>query len=363
MNVVFCGGGTAGHITPAIAIADALKEKHPDAVITFIGRDKGKENEIIKNAGYALKTIPIKGLSRSFTLKNLTAIKLALQSIVSAKKILKEIKCDIVIGTGGYVSWPVITAAHHLKIPSIVHESNAAIGLSTSLLSKKCKYLLLGSDIKTKYKNAIYTGNPIRKDFEIQSQNQFRKKLGIDLHKKLILSVGGSIGAKKLNDECIKIMKNYSVKEKNVAHVHICGSRYYDEISVYEKDLCKGYGNCRIIAFVSDMAGALSESDVVISRCGAMTLAEIAFTGAASILVPSPNVADNHQLKNARYFELNNAALLVTEDKIETLFEKTKLLIEDDKTRKKLKINSKKLSKDNATSQCVQIIESTIQNG
>ena len=213
MNVMFSGGGTAGHINPAIAIAGNFRKKYPDCNIGFIGRENGSENELVKKAKIQLFTIPISGLSRSLTFKNFSKIKEAFTARKLAADILKDFRADVVIGTGGYVCWPVISAAADLEIPAVIHESNAAFGLTTKLLAKKCDLLLLGTDTKkTKYKNSIYTGNPVRADFAAVTRNQARQKLKIPDGKLLILSVGGSIGAKKLNDVRVETMKKYSAK-------------------------------------------------------------------------------------------------------------------------------------------------------
>ena len=326
MNVMFSGGGTAGHINPAIAIAGTFRKKYPDCNIGFIGRENGSENELVKKAKIQLFTIPISGLSRSLTFKNFSKIKEAFTARKLAADILKDFRADVVIGTGGYVCWPVISAAADLEIPAVIHESNAAFGLTTKLLAKKCDLLLLGTDTKkTKYKNSIYTGNPVRADFAAVTRNQARQKLKIPDGKLLILSVGGSIGAKKLNDVCVETMKKYSAKHKSIYHIHSCGTRYYSEIQKTDGELCGKDKRCRIVPFIDDMATAICASDVIITRCGAMTLAEISYCATPAILVPSPNVTANHQYKNALYFSEKGAAYLLEESHLSFDTLKTRL--------------------------------------
>lgn len=318
MRILFSGGGTAGHVNPAIAIAEALSKRNPESEIAFIGREGGKENELVKSAGIRLFTIPVSGLSRSLSPKNLKAIKNALSAKRIAKDILKEFTPDAVIGTGGYVCWPVLSAAHACGIPTAIHESNASFGLTTRLLANKCDLLLLGTDTCTeKHKNAVYTGNPLRADFGKSTKREARHLLKIPNGKRLIISVGGSIGAKKLNDACVAVMKDYSVKDRSILHIHSCGSRYYEQIQKLFPELCKGSGNCRIVPFIKNMATALTAADAVISRCGAMTLSEIAYCATPAILIPSPNVTGNHQLKNARYFCDLGAAVLLEESELD----------------------------------------------
>ncbi len=358
MNIIFCGGGTAGHITPAIAIAEAFKKKHQDVNIFFIGREEGKENELVKKAGFELCTIKIEGLSRSLNFKNLNVLKNAYKAKKRAKEIISEISPDLVIGTGGYVSWPVISAANAMGIKTVLHESNATPGLTTKLLLKKCDIFLCGTK-NSKYKNSYYVGNPLRQNFKAIPQNEAKKIMGLSPDKKLIVSVGGSIGAFKLNNVCISLMKNYSLKNEKVFHLHSTGHRYFNELQISDPEICKGVFGCKIVPFINDMATALSAADIVISRCGAMTLAEIAFCSAASILIPSPNVTDNHQFKNAAYFEKRNAALLI-EEKFLTenlLLDKVNLIMQNDKIREIMRNNAKKLASIDAAEKIANLLE------
>ena len=321
MNILFCGGGTSGHITPAIAIAEKITELNADAKIAFVGRAGGLENRTIEKRGHKLYTLPIEGIQRSLSLKNIKRFCLALNSINRAKKIISEFEPDIVVGTGGYVCWPVIEAARSMKIKTALHESNSTPGLVTKLLYKKCDLMLLGCDNEFKglykHKNLKKVGNPTLGDFGKITRREARRILHLTPNEKFILSVGGSGGASVLNDMAIGLMSSFSVKNKNIRHLHGCGDRYYKEIQNSHPDLC---GNkklkCRILPSIENMAVCLAAADLVISRCGAITLAEIALSGTPAILIPSPNVTANHQLKNAKAFSESGAAILIEESEL-----------------------------------------------
>ena len=300
MRIIFCGGGTSGHVSPALGIADAFRKASADCSFLFIGRIGGKENDAVKKAGIDLKEISIEGLNRSHPLKNVKILANALDARKNAIKIISDFAPDAVVGTGGYVCWPIISAAEKMNIPCFIHESNSSAGLTTRLLAKKCHKVFVGMHGPIeKLKNAVYTGNPIYSDFMKLNRISARRRLGIDSGTKMIISVGGSIGAEKLNETAIKVLKKFSLKRKDVIHIHICGYRYYDIIKQKTPELCDKSSGSRIIAFSSDMPTLLHAADAVITRCGALTLSEIAYCRVPAILIPSPNVTGDHQRKNA----------------------------------------------------------------
>ncbi len=363
MNILFSGGGTAGHVNPALAIAEAFISKYPKAKIAFIGREGGKENELVYKEGFKVFTIAIEGLSRNLSIQNIRKVKDAFKAKKKAQDILSDFKPDIVVGTGGYVCWPVISAAKKLGIKTAIHESNASFGLTTRLLADKCDLLLLGTKTeKCKYKNAIFTGNPLRKKFKSLPSVEAKKIMGIPPNKKLILSVGGSIGAKKLNEVCLSLMNTYSIPNDNIYHLHSIGYRYFEELKESSPNICHGTKGCKAVPFINDMSTALCAADVVISRCGAMTLSEIAFCGAASILIPSPNVTGNHQMKNALYFKEQGAAKIIEEKNLSEniLNESIKELLENDSLREKMKKCAKKLSVPDSTEKILKVIENEL---
>lgn len=340
MRIIFCGGGTAGHITPAIAIAEGILEFDSKAEILFVGREDGQENRAIEKNGFALQTVKICGFERKVNLKNVKNLFTALKSLKSAKKLIKVFSPNVVVGTGGYVTWPVIRAAQALGIPTIIHESNACPGLVTKLLAPKCERVLLnlqGSEKEFKnQKNISIVGNPVRKDFVNISRAAARKKLGIKDNEILISSFGGSGGSKKINDTVISIMTNHSSKNKNVKHIHSCGTKYYEEIKKTYSQLTSGHSGCIIKSYIDDMPTVILASDIVISRCGAMTLAELSAAGVAAILIPSPNVTNNHQYKNAKLICESGAAVMIEEEGLNerTLLDQIRLLETDIQARK-----------------------------
>ncbi|MBE6643991.1 MAG: undecaprenyldiphospho-muramoylpentapeptide beta-N-acetylglucosaminyltransferase [Ruminococcaceae bacterium] len=353
MKIIFCGGGTAGHVSPAIAIAKYIQKSYKDTSILFVGRDGGEENQAVSDAGFELKTIKINGLERKINLKNIKNVLTAIKALKEAKKIIKEFSPDIVVGTGGYVTWPIIRAANKMKIPTAIHESNACPGLVTKLLAPSCDRVFLNTEnSKSEFKrqdNIIISGNPVREEFKTETRESARKKLGINKKDFLISSFGGSGGAKKINEVIAVVMREYSRKQRAIKHVHSCGKKYFHTIRSNHPDLVKERDGCLIVPYVKEMATVICASDIVISRCGAMTISEISAAGTASILIPSPNVTNNHQYKNAKMLFDADAALLIEEKDLDpkrmiTLIDKIR---EDFKKRKKLSQNIKSFYKEN----------------
>lgn len=349
MRVMLCGGGTAGHINPAISVAEELKRSHPDSEILFIGREGGRENELVKNQGFSIKTIRIQGLRRSLSPKNLKSLVYALKAKRTAKELIREFNPDVILGTGGYVCWPVISAGNELNVKTAIHESNVSPGLTTKLLSKKTDLVLLNqketADFLDKKVKKKVVGNPIRADFSKFSRTSARRRLGIKENELLIVSFGGSIGSEKMNDVILKVMKDYSAKETDVKHIHSTGRRYYSQIK--ECSFRSERNGCRVLPYIEDMPIWLSAADIAICRCGAVTLSEICAAGVASILIPSPNVTDNHQYKNAAYLSRRGGAILIEEKNLtpESLINALKELKSDKNERK----NKAKISKSFST--------------
>ena len=319
MKIIFCGGGTAGHITPALAIAEYLKINNSPEIL-FIGREGGEENRAIKESGFELETIKVKGFDRKINLDNFKKVIMMAHAIKKAKKIIKDFSPDVVIGTGGYVSWPVLRVAQSLKIPTVIHESNACPGLVTKLLSKKCNKVLLnfeGSEKEFKRKDNIkIVGNPVREKFLTENKFEVRKRLGIGKGDFLISSFGGSGGSEKINEVIIEFMQEHSSKNKKIRHIHSCGNKYFPEIDTQYPELTRGKSGCVILPYIDNMSEVILASDIVISRCGAMTISEICAAGVASILIPSPNVTNNHQYKNAKLICELDAAIMIEESEL-----------------------------------------------
>ena len=362
MNVLFCGGGTVGHISPALAIAKQFIKRDPGCKVAFVGRAGGRENEIITKSGYELHEIHAQGLIRKFTLKNAKAIKSVFTAEKEAREIIESFKPDAVIGTGGYVSFPVIRAARKLGIPTAIHESNSTLGLSSKILARGCDAVFLGTRSKTKLKNAIYTGNPVREEFYKTTRREARFRLGIPNEAFFILSVGGSLGAEALNRACIKMMRTLSAEKSQAFHFHSTGARYFEKAKAIYPEFCGKDPKMKILPYIEDMPTHFAAADLVISRCGAMTLSEIAASGVPSILIPSPNVSANHQMKNALYFVEMGAGVIINESDLSesTLLSATKKLMNDDDELKLMRTRARKLSSDDAAQKIVKDIEKRV---
>ena len=335
MRILISGGGTGGHVTPAVAIANYLREKNKNIQIAFAGTEKGIENKIIPKEGYKLYHLKVRGFKRKFTLENIDALIKAFTSQRTARKIIKDFKPDIVIGTGGYVSWPVLSAAAKQKIPAVIHEQNAFPGVTTKMLSKAVDKVMLSFEESRKYfrdnvqKKLIYTGNPVKSECFTVDYKKEKKELSPD--KPMILSVGGSMGAAKINEVMIDFMDKYS-KNRNITHYHVTGSLGYKEYSqIYKDKKLDIYGNLHLSEYIFDIYKYYAAADIIICRAGAITLTELAVLKKPAILIPSPNVAENHQFKNAEVLEKHGAAVLIEEKNLtaEALIEKVDGLFKD----------------------------------
>ena len=319
MRVLFAGGGTAGHINPALAAAGYLRSKQPDAEILYVGNKGGMEERLVPAAGFDFKTIRISGFQRKLTAKNIrrnikTVFRLFSSSIES-ERIIKAFKPDICVGTGGYVSGPVIRAAQKLGIPTVIHEQNAYPGMTTKALAKHAECVMLAVEDAKKYldrkDNCVFTGNPVRVSVLQAEREAARKALNLD-DRPLVLSFGGSLGAAALN-KAAAYMLGESAKEKKYQHIHGYGQhdeKFLDEVhaaGVKEEE----NPQIRMLEYIDNMPECLAAADLVIGRAGAITLTEIEATGKCSILIPSPNVAENHQFHNAMALVNRDAAVMI----------------------------------------------------
>ncbi|MBQ8372114.1 MAG: undecaprenyldiphospho-muramoylpentapeptide beta-N-acetylglucosaminyltransferase [Clostridia bacterium] len=321
MKILFCGGGTGGHVTPAIAMAQIItrfSDEKPD--ITFIGRRGGAENDAVTREGFRLLTLDVCGIRRSVSPKNFGAVLKALHARSEAKRIIAEASPDLIVGTGGYVSWPVISAGISKKIPTVIHESNAYPGLVTRLLGKKCTRVLLGypeakAFLRSK-RNVRVVGNPIKTLTVGLTRDEARRRLGIGREDFFILSFGGSLGAKKINSVIRDLMLDYSLSEAGVVHWHATGRAEFENINGALPRELRGRSKCRMLPYIEDMPVFLRAADLAITRSGAMTVSELAEAALPAILVPSPNVVADHQYSNARAAAKAGGAVLIEEAKL-----------------------------------------------
>lgn len=320
MRVLMTGGGTGGHVYPALAIAEIIKTNVPDAEIAFVGTKKGIENRLVPAEKYPLYHVEIQGISRSLSPKNIRTAYLILVSPHRSKKIIEEFKPDIVIGTGGYVSWPLLCAASDMGIPCMVHESNAYAGLAVRQLQKRVDKILTSFEetaehLKCKDK-VVNVGNPLRQKYGAIDKMSARRKLGIpDSAGFVVLSFGGSLGADAINEASMAVMRSFSLTHGDVFHFHACGTRNYEALKEEYKSISEASdGRISASDYIYDMPLYMSAADLIICRAGAMTLAEIATLSKPAILIPSPNVTENHQYKNAKVIADGGGAVLVEEN-------------------------------------------------
>ena len=341
MRVLITGGGTGGHVNPALAIANTIKQNDPDAVIAYVGTKRGIENKLVPKAGYPMYYVDVKGIKRSLSPSNIKAAYLALTSPIKAKKIIREFKPDIVVGTGGYVSWPVVKAASQMGIPTALHESNAIAGVAVKMLQKSVNRIYLnfektGESLSCDRAKLMKVGNPILGGFSSMTREEARKKLGIpDKYKYVILSYAGSMGAEKVNDAVLCLMREFTAKHPEVYHIHATGSIELELCTSQFKEM--GLDKCENIElceYIYDMPVRMAAADITINRAGAMTISELAATGKCSIFIPSPNVAENHQYKNAKVLSDAGAAALFEEkeltDGAKPLIEEVEKLLSDE---------------------------------
>ena len=326
MKFLFTCGGTAGHINPALGVAQRLKELMPDCKILFVGAEGHMESELVPREGFPIKTVTITNISRSLSIEglkhNLKTVKNVLTATAQAKKIIREFKPDVVIGTGGYVCFPVLKAAHSMGIPTVVHESNAVPGLTTKMLSRTTDKILVGfEESKQYYKNrerVVVTGTPVRQDFRSVDKAAAREKLGLDPNKPLVVSVWGSLGAAFMNKTMVGFIGK-ALGDPFFGLIHSAGKGGYkkmlEDMELAEIKNAKERG-MDVREYIYDMPLVMAAADLVVCRSGASTLSELTALGRPAILVPSPNVTNNHQEKNARVLEKAGAAVVIPESEI-----------------------------------------------
>lgn len=336
MHILFAGGGTAGHINPALAVAGFIKERHPDAKISYIGTANKLESKLVPEKGYDFYTIDVAGFQRKLSPKgiaaNISAVKKAVVASFDCKKFLTDLKPDVVVGTGGYVSGPVLKEAQKMGIKTAIHEQNAFPGVTTKMLCKKADCVMLAMPEAEKYlklsKKPVVTGNPIRGELLKITKEEARKKLNLD-NRPLILSFGGSLGARKVNEAVSELIKWHNGTQK-FYHIHATGKVGYDAMkeSLSDTDLSD---TVTIREYINDMDICMAAADLVICRAGAITLGELQACGKPSVLIPSPYVAENHQFHNAMTLKKAGAAEIIEEKDLsgEKIIETVEYMIEN----------------------------------
>ncbi len=348
MRVLLTGGGTAGHINPAIAIANYIKEKEPESEFLFVGTERGLEKTLVPKCGYDIKFIDVMGLRRSLSVENIKVFINYVKSTGVAKRIVKNFKPDVVIGTGGYVCAPVVKAAASLKIPTLIHEQNVFPGLAIKMLAGKADVTAISFEETRdmmKAKKMVLTGNPLRPDlFAVHDIDLVRAQYGFD-EKPIVLMFGGSLGAEKMNEALVQMIAENRIRDFNL--IASTGERHYESISESIKkttDLAK-VKNIKVVPYIYNMEEIFFAADVVVGRAGAITVSEITALGKAAVLIPSPYVAHNHQEYNARYLEKNGAARVVLENEVsgKRISEEIHSILKNKETLAKMQSDSKKI--------------------
>ena len=324
MRVIVAAAGTAGHINPGLAIANKIKQEEPDSEIIFIGTTRGLENDLVPRAGYGLKTIEAYGLSKQISIANLKKMWATLMATGKARKIIKEFKPDIIVGAGGYICGPVVWAANKEKIPVILHESNAFPGKAVKMLAPKAETVLISFEEARiripNAKNIVCTGTPVKivkKEYSQEEKKKILTSIGINGNKPIVLVFGGSQGAQKINEAIIGILENKMNKDYQI--IWATGPKQFDiikeELASKNIDI-NNIENAKILPYIYNMEEIMNVSNIIVARSGAMTITEISNLGKPSILIPLPNVSQDHQLYNAKVLENVGAAKIILNNEL-----------------------------------------------
>lgn len=353
MRILFSGGGTGGHIYPAIAVAEEIMKRNPGCRISFTGARGKMEMEKVPKAGFEIKGLWISGFQRQLTWKNVLIPAKILVSLVQARSVIARFVPDVVIGFGGYASGATVLMASWMGIPTAIQEQNSYPGMTNRLLAGRVDKVFLGYDSARQYikraENVIWTGNPVRSGLlEPVDATVSRNHFGLDPAKKTVLVMGGSLGAKSLN-EALKWSFDEWKDEQNIQLLWQCGKLYYEDYKVCNM---ANLPFVRILPFIDDMKKAYGAADVVVSRAGALTVSELAVSGKPAVLVPSPNVAEDHQTKNAQTLKDSDAAILLPDNEVgKRLYQTLKTLLKDGEQMKRLTKNIKLFAKPDAVLQ------------
>jgi len=359
MKAIISGGGTGGHIFPAIAIANAIKSKYSDAEILFIGAKGRMEMEKVPQSGYKIEGLWISGLQRRLTWKNFLFPIKVISSTLKAKKLIKNFNPDIVIGVGGFASGPTLQAASKLNIPTLIQEQNSYPGITNKMLAKNVSKICVAYDNMNRWfeeSKICFTGNPVRQNIVniLNKRDDAIEHFKLSSNKKTVLVVGGSLGALTINESIAKNLKYFV--DNDIQLIWQTGKGYYSR-AIEQADVIKS-NNIKVFEFIYEMDLAYSVADVIISRAGAIAISELCCIGKPTILIPSPNVAEDHQTKNAMALVNKNATILVKDiESREKLIDELDLLIKDEEKQKQLSENIIKLGVKDADKRILGIIE------
>lgn len=358
LKVIISGGGTGGHIFPALSIANALKETDPNCEILFIGAEDRMEMQRVPQAGYEIIGLPIRGFYRKQLWKNISVLRMILKSLITVKKVIKKFQPDVVVGVGGFASGPTLKAAEKLNIPTLLQEQNSYAGVTNKLLAKKANKICVAYPNMEKFFDAskiILTGNPVRQDIleNQHSKEDAKKAFNLDANRPVALILGGSLGALSINTALMGLIDELS--KSNTQYIWQTGKLYIDRV----KECAKGkkISNLIITDFISDMSMAYAAADIIVSRAGASSISEFTLLGKPVILIPSPNVAEDHQTKNAMALVNKGAALIIKDSDIkENIYQDIEKTLADTKLMESLSDNIKTLALPNSASRIAKEI-------
>lgn len=350
MRVIVSGGGTGGHIYPAVALINQLKERNLLDDILYVGTKDGLESRIVKDLGIPFTTVEVQGFKRKLSLDNIKTVNLFLSSIAKSKKIIKDFKPDIVIGTGGYVSSAIVYAAHRMKVPTIIHEQNSIAGVTNKFLGHFVDKIAISfKEVASEFpekKKLILTGNPRAQEVTKIASNDRLKEFNLIPHKPTVLIFGGSRGAKPLNMAVINSIDEFGLEDYQV--LFVTGKVHFDYVNKALKD--KKYDNVSVVPYVDGMPDILPDTTLIVGRSGATSIAEITSLGIPAIFIPSPYVTHDHQTKNAEILQKDGAAEIIKEVDLtkESLLTAVNSIMKNDKVKQEMSSNSKKLGLPNA---------------
>ena len=373
MKILFTCGGTAGHINPAIALARLFQARHQDCQVLFAGADNGMERTLVPHEGYELRTVHVNTIHRAWRWKdikpNIMTVVTLPQARRQARTILDEFKPDLVVGTGGYASYPVVKEAARRGIPTAVHESNAVPGLTTKLLSKVVDRVMVGFEDSRKHyphpERVVVTGTPVRRDFFDHTRKEARQALGLADDRPLLLSYWGSLGADVMNRYMVDFFQAEAAESFPFHHIHGAGRNYKSLTAALAERGVDLTGGAEVREYIYDMPLVMAAADLVVCRAGASTISELTAIAKPCVLVPSPNVTNNHQEKNARVLEHHGAAVVLLEPEIDgaALYREVKELLADPEKRSDMSKALTELSVTDAAEEIYQTLMSLMQRG
>lgn len=373
MKILFTCGGTAGHINPAIALARLFQARHQDCQVLFAGADNGMERTLVPHEGYELRTVHVNTIHRAWKWKdikhNIMTVVTLPQARRQARAILDEFQPDLVVGTGGYASYPVVKEAARRGIPTAVHESNAVPGLTTKLLSKVVDRVMVGFEDSRKHyphpERVVVTGTPVRRDFFDHTRKEARQALGLADDRPLLLSYWGSLGADVMNRYMVDFFQAEAAEGFPFHHIHGAGRNYKSLTAALAERGVDLTGGAEVREYIYDMPLVMAAADLVVCRAGASTISELTAIAKPCVLVPSPNVTNNHQEKNARVLEHHGAAVVLLEPEIDgaALYREVKELLADPEKRSNMSKALTELSVTDAAEEIYQTLMSLMKRG